>query len=178
MPVDMQGVREFAQAARNPRELVRYARGNIELWANLFVIGGMVAFMLWQGVGFAVIVGTVFAIWAILAVSLNLVVGFTGLLSVGHIGFFGLGRLHHGDPDVEPSVRAAADGGDTDIRLAVLRGAAGVHRAGGVGRPAGGRGVQPVPRRHLRAGLLRVRHHRVQRVSQPEERHPRGIWNT
>ena len=91
MPVDMQGVREFAQAARNPRELVRYARGNIELWANLFVIGGMVAFMLWQGVGFAVIVGTVFAIWAILAVSLNLVVGFTGLLSVGHIGFFGLG---------------------------------------------------------------------------------------
>ena len=91
MPVDMQGVREFTQAARNPRELVRYARGNIELWANLFVIGGMVAFMLWQGVGFAVIVGTVFAIWAILAVSLNLVVGFTGLLSVGHIGFFGLG---------------------------------------------------------------------------------------
>ena len=91
MPVDMQGVREFAQAARNPRELVRYARGNIELWANLFMIGGMVAFMLWQGVGFAVIIGTVFAIWAILAVSLNLVVGFTGLLSVGHIGFFGLG---------------------------------------------------------------------------------------
>ena len=91
MPMDMQGVREFAQAARNPRELVRYARGNIELWANLFVIGWVAAFMMWQGVGFAVIVGTVFAIWAILAVSLNLVVGFTGLLSVGHIGFFGLG---------------------------------------------------------------------------------------
>ena len=47
--------------------------------------------MLWQGVGFAITVGTVFAIWAILAVSLNLVVGFTGLLSVGHIGFFGIG---------------------------------------------------------------------------------------
>ena len=91
MPVDMQGLREFARAARNPRELVRHARGNIELWANLFVIGWAVAFMLWQGVGFAVIIGTVFAIWAILAVSLNLVVGFTGLLSVGHIGFFGLG---------------------------------------------------------------------------------------
>ena len=45
----------------------------------------------WQGVGFAITVGTVFAIWAILAVSLNLVVGFTGLLSVGHIGFFGIG---------------------------------------------------------------------------------------
>ena len=47
--------------------------------------------MLWQGVGFAITVGTVFAIWAILAVSLNLVVGFTGLLSIGHIGFFGIG---------------------------------------------------------------------------------------
>ena len=35
--------------------------------------------------------GTVFGIWAILAVSLNLVVGYTGLLSVGHIGFFGIG---------------------------------------------------------------------------------------
>ena len=47
--------------------------------------------MLWQGVGFAITVGTVFAIWAILSVSLNLVVGFTGLLSIGHIGFFGVG---------------------------------------------------------------------------------------
>ncbi len=91
MPVNMEGVREFARLARNPADLVRSARGNIELWANLFVIGWAVAFMLWQGAGFAVIVLTVFAIWAILAVSLNLVVGFTGLLSVGHIGFFGLG---------------------------------------------------------------------------------------
>ena len=91
MPVNIEGIREFARLVQNPPELVRHARGNIELWANLFVIGWAVAFMLWQGFGFAVIVGTVFAIWAILAVSLNLVVGFTGLLSVGHIGFFGLG---------------------------------------------------------------------------------------
>lgn len=48
-------------------------------------------FMLWQGAGFAITIATVFAIWAMLAVSLNLVVGFTGLLSVGHIGFFGVG---------------------------------------------------------------------------------------
>ena len=47
--------------------------------------------MIWQGSGFAVTVATVFGIWAILTVSLNLVVGFTGLLSVGHIGFFGIG---------------------------------------------------------------------------------------
>ena len=77
--------------ARSPREFLRFARGNVELWANLFIIGWAVVFMVWQGPGFAISVGTVFAIWAILAVSLNLVVGFTGLLSVGHVGFFGLG---------------------------------------------------------------------------------------
>ena len=66
-------------------------RGNLELWANLFIIAWAIVFTLWQGVGFAITLGTVFCIWAILAVSLNLVVGFTGLLSVGHIGFFGIG---------------------------------------------------------------------------------------
>ncbi len=81
----------LARLLRSPREILRLSRGNIELWANLFVISWAVAFTLWQGVGFAATVGTVFAIWAILSVSLNLVVGFTGLLSVGHIGFFGIG---------------------------------------------------------------------------------------
>ena len=66
-------------------------RGNLELWSNLFIITWAIVFTLWQGVGFAITLGTVFCIWAILAVSLNLVVGFTGLLSVGHIGFFGIG---------------------------------------------------------------------------------------
>ena len=82
---------DLARLAREPRELLQYAGGNVELWANLVVITWAVAFAIWQGVGFAITVGTVFAIWAILAVSLNLVVGFTGLLSVGHIGFFGIG---------------------------------------------------------------------------------------
>ena len=76
---------------REPRVVLRLANGNIELWANLIVITWAVVFAIWQGVGFAITLGTVFAIWAILAVSLNLVVGFTGLLSVGHIGFFGIG---------------------------------------------------------------------------------------
>ncbi len=66
-------------------------RGDLELWANLFIIFWAIVFTLWQGVEFAIALGTVFCIWAILAVSLNLVVGFTGLLSVGHIGFFGIG---------------------------------------------------------------------------------------
>ena len=73
-----------------PQELLTSVRGNIELWANLLIISWAIAFMLWQGVGFAIALGTVFGIWAILAVSLNLVMGFTGLLSVGHIGFSAL----------------------------------------------------------------------------------------
>ena len=88
MPMNVQN---FLVVARDPVQLARLARGNIELWANLIIIGWAVAFVFWQGAGFAVTVASVFAIWAILAVSLNLVVGFTGLLSVGHIGFFGLG---------------------------------------------------------------------------------------
>ena len=64
---------------------------NLELYANVFVIGWAAIFTLSQGFGFAVTLGTVFCIWAILSVSLNLVVGYTGLLSVGHIGFFGIG---------------------------------------------------------------------------------------
>ena len=81
----------IADILRDPTLIFRNAKSNLELWANLIVIGWAVAFMLWQGPGFAITIGTVFAIWAILAVSLNLVVGFAGLLSVAHIGFFGIG---------------------------------------------------------------------------------------
>ena len=79
------------QIVRNPMEVFRPATRNLELWANLLVITLTMGLMLWQGLGFAISVATVFAIWAILAVSLNLVIGFTGLLSVGHIAFFGIG---------------------------------------------------------------------------------------
>ena len=88
----MQGeTRRILRLSRRIGGFPRLAKGNIEIWANLFVIAWAVAFMIWQGIGFAITICTVFAIWAILAVSLNLVVGFTGLLSVGHIGFFGIG---------------------------------------------------------------------------------------
>ncbi len=83
--------RSLARLTRNSSGFPRFAKGSVELWANLFIIAWALAFMLWQGIGFAITVCTVFAIWAILAVSLNLVVGFAGLLSVGHIGFFGIG---------------------------------------------------------------------------------------
>ena len=74
-----------------PGGLLQLMRSNIELWANLLILSWAIGFMLWQGAGFAITIATVFGIWAILAISLNLVVGFTGLLSVGHIGFFGIG---------------------------------------------------------------------------------------
>ena len=76
---------------RNPRAALTPSGGNIELWANLVIIAAAVIFMVWKGATFAITLGTVFAIWAMLSVSLNLVVGFSGLLSIGHIGFFGLG---------------------------------------------------------------------------------------
>ena len=91
--------------APNPTALWTSSSRNVELWANLLIIAWAVGFMLWQGVGFAITIATVFAIWAILAVSLNMVVGFAGLLSVGHIGFFGIGAyamaILTSDPEYE-----------------------------------------------------------------------------
>ena len=92
MTLDFQRIRALAALARDdPRALARALAGGVEIWANVLIIAWAAAFMLWQGAGFAVTVCSIFAIWAILAVSLNLVVGYTGLLSVGHIGFFGIG---------------------------------------------------------------------------------------
>ena len=81
----------LTQPLRDPWGFLKERSRNPELWINLVVIGGAVLFLLSKGSGFAITVGTVFAIWAILTVSLNLVVGFTGLMSVAHIGFFGVG---------------------------------------------------------------------------------------
>ena len=91
MQINANRIVDTFRAARDPRGLLALLRSNIELWANLLILSWAIGFMLWQGVGFAITIGTVFGIWAILAISLNLVVGFTGLLSVGHIGFFGIG---------------------------------------------------------------------------------------
>ena len=84
-------VGNLSRLARDPRRMLMGVRGNLELWANLVILTWAVVFAVWQGMGFAISIATVFAIWAILAVSLNLVVGYTGLLSIGHIGFFGIG---------------------------------------------------------------------------------------
>lgn len=85
------GWQQIQSIFRNPRQALSPSRGNVELWANVIILGAAAVFMLIKGATFAITLGTVFAIWAMLTVSLNLVVGFSGLLSIGHIGFFGLG---------------------------------------------------------------------------------------
>lgn len=85
------GWQQIQGIVRNPRQALSPSRGNVELWANVIILGAAAVFMLIKGATFAITLGTVFAIWAMLTVSLNLVVGFSGLLSIGHIGFFGLG---------------------------------------------------------------------------------------
>ena len=107
--------------ARYRKGVLHLAKGNLELWVNLFVIGWALAFMLWQGVGFTVTVGTVFAIWAILTVSLNLVVGFTGLLSVGHVAFFGIGAYATAILTSNAAYDQPPHRGHPDLWLALLR---------------------------------------------------------
>ena len=91
MIANLPGWQRLTGIFRNPREAFTLSRGNIELWANLLIILCALLFMILKGATFAVTLTTVFGIWAMLSISLNLVVGYTGLLSVGHIGFFGLG---------------------------------------------------------------------------------------
>ena len=64
---------------------------NLELLINLFVIAAALIFMIYQGPGFAIRIAQLFAIFAILVVSLNLLIGYTGLLSLAHVAFFGIG---------------------------------------------------------------------------------------
>ncbi len=71
--------------------LIHLLRDRLEVWATIIVIGAAAAFMLTRGMGFSIGLLTVFTIWAMLSVSLNLVLGYTGILSVGHIGFYGIG---------------------------------------------------------------------------------------
>ena len=78
-------------AGRTVGARLGFLRANLELWIILVVAAAAAVFMVTQGVGFAVRLAQVFAIWAILSVSLNLLIGYTGLLSVAHVGFFGIG---------------------------------------------------------------------------------------
>jgi len=73
------------------KHLKARVRNNIELLLILVLAAISLAFMATQSFGFAVRLIQIFCIWAILAVSLNLLIGYTGLLSMAHVGFFGIG---------------------------------------------------------------------------------------
>ena len=75
----------------DPRFLWTRLSGNIELLINLIVVVATIVFILSQGPGFGIRIAQLFAIFAILAVSLNLLIGYTGLLSLAHVAFFGMG---------------------------------------------------------------------------------------
>ena len=81
-------------------------RDNIEMVITVVIIGAAIVFMLSQGVRFAIVTGTIIGIFAILGIGLNLVIGYTGLLSVAHIGFYGIGAYTVAvlttDPNIEP----------------------------------------------------------------------------
>ncbi len=79
------------QLSRAPQFLLASLRGRLEVWVAVLVILTAAGFMLSRGVGFSIGLMTLFTLWGMLAISLNLVLGYTGLLSVGHIGFYGIG---------------------------------------------------------------------------------------
>ncbi len=81
-------------------------KDNIEMILTVAIIAGAMIFMLSQGVKYTIVFGTIIGIFAILGIGLNLVIGYTGLLSVAHIGFFGIGAYTIAvlttDPNIEP----------------------------------------------------------------------------
>ena len=79
------------RSVSSPRLLGTRIAGNLELLINLLVVVATLVFILSQGSGFGIRIAQLFAIFAILAVSLNLVIGYTGLLSLAHVAFFGIG---------------------------------------------------------------------------------------
>ena len=84
----------------------KFLKENFEMVITLVIISAAIAFMLSQGVRFTIVTGTIIGIFAILGVGLNLVIGYTGLLSVAHIGFFGIGAyiiaILTTNPNIEP----------------------------------------------------------------------------
>ena len=91
MPNNRTAIRTFWRTLRDRRGVSKAFRAKLQLWVILIVAAAAAVFMAIQGVGFAIRITQVFAIWAILAVSLNLLIGYTGLLSLAHVGFFGIG---------------------------------------------------------------------------------------
>ena len=113
---------------------------------TIIVVVAAAGFMLSRGMGFSIGLMTIFAIWAMLAVSLNLVLGYTGLLSVGHLGFYGIGAYTVAVLTTNPRQELLEGEIIQIFALAVLRRAAGGNRV--VRRSCIDRRgcIQPLPR--------------------------------
>jgi branched-chain amino acid transport system permease protein len=59
-------------------------------WARALAIIGLASVPLWVGNSYYVNIASQILIWAILALALNLLVGYAGLTSLGHAGLFGI----------------------------------------------------------------------------------------
>ena len=146
-----------------PQALLLSLRNHLEIWATVVVVLAAASFMLSRGTGFSITLMTVFAIWAMLAVSLNLVLGYTGLLSVGHVGFYGIGAYTVAVLTANP--RQELLEGEI-IQIFAWPFFCRVARSSGTVR--GGRfccwsSVQPVPGRCICTRFIRLRHHCIQR---------------
>ncbi|VTU15331.1 leucine/isoleucine/valine transporter permease subunit [Variovorax sp. SRS16] len=65
-------------------------------WAPWLLLGALGVYLLVQGSDFILHLGIVTAIYAVLAMSLNLAFGYTGLFSIAHASLFGIGAYGAG----------------------------------------------------------------------------------
>ena len=66
------------------------SRPNTQLFARLLAIAVLVSLPLWIGNSYYINIASQILIWAVLALALNLLVGYAGLTSLGHAGLFGI----------------------------------------------------------------------------------------
>ena len=128
-----------------PQELLTSVRGSIELWANLLIISWAIAFMLWQGVGFAIALGTVVRHLGDTGGQSEPGGGLHGAAVGGAHRFLRHWRLHYSNSHLGGLIRPTAHRGHTHIRLAVLRSSARWCSPSGLGSRCGGCCGQPVP---------------------------------
>jgi branched-chain amino acid transport system permease protein len=106
------------RSARNARAL--------RILAVLALLAGAAAFPQLAGSEYPVVIGTEILIVGLLAASLNLLLGYTGLVSLGHAAFFGIGAYSCAlvARDVYPSIwLALISGGAASALVALVVGA-------------------------------------------------------
>ncbi|HEU0060678.1 MAG TPA: branched-chain amino acid ABC transporter permease [Hyphomicrobiaceae bacterium] len=66
------------------------SRPNTQFFARILAIAVLVSLPLWIGNSYYINIASQILIWAVLALALNLLVGYAGLTSLGHAGLFGI----------------------------------------------------------------------------------------